>query len=408
MTDTAFSKSLQKEVDPEQYMELKDLDEGSVHAVAREDVICPICKVGGGTFVRASRSEGYNKKAHFRFAGENGEGHHLACDFYGDRLSAEVSQHLIRFTTDRTKYSKVIRKLVCAGLQEGIFTQENMRQMREWFFNKRKESTFEIWLDEEDLGWLEFIAGLRLSHLAWTDSDILPFSPIQATVPGFLWPRAIDRETVRVHQATLQKLRELSVYKRDISSILEHLTKNRGRMILDPVLLEDEIRKTLKLTAFIRENYVEFKTKTVSEKSYAEDKFLAFAALLLFVSGWDIDTAISKFSTIARVREVDDMLAGNFIGLNPYFRYDVASAVKRLQDAWPIEYKKIELHDVEQAMRDMYEKYSQSLRFPVPPLAPLLPDIYITQHQKWEQKQAEIEAMINPDVSNPFVGFDDV
>ena len=102
------------------------------------------------------------------------------------------------------------------------------------------------------------------------------------------------------------------------------------------------------------------------------------------------------------------MLAGNFIGLNPYFRYDVASAVKRLQDAWPIEYKKIELHDVEQAMRDMYEKYSQSLRFPVPPLAPLLPDIYITQHQKWEQKQAEIEAMINPDVSNPFVGFDDV
>ncbi|MCS5771085.1 hypothetical protein LNP47_28290 [Klebsiella pneumoniae subsp. pneumoniae] len=183
MTDTAFSKSLQKEVDPEQYMELKGLDEGSVHAVAREDVICPICKVGGGTFVRASRSEGYNKKAHFRFAGENGEGHHPACDFYGDRLSVEVSQHLIRFTTDRTKYSKVIRKLVCAGLQEGIFTQENMRQMREWFFNKRKKSSFEILLDEEDLGWLEYIADIRFSHLAWTDSDILPFAPIQATVP---------------------------------------------------------------------------------------------------------------------------------------------------------------------------------------------------------------------------------
>lgn len=62
MTDTAFSKSLQKEVDPEQYMELKGLDEGSVHAVAREDVICPICKVGGGTFVRASRSEGITRK----------------------------------------------------------------------------------------------------------------------------------------------------------------------------------------------------------------------------------------------------------------------------------------------------------------------------------------------------------
>lgn len=179
-------------------------------------------------------------------------------------------------------------------------------------------------------------------------------------------------------------------------------------MILDPELLEVEIRKTLKLTAFIRENYVEFKSKTVNEKSYAEDKFLAFAALLLFVSGWDIDTAIGKFSTIARVRQVDDMLAGNFIGLNPYLRYDVASAVKRLQDAWPIEYKKVELHDVEQAMRKMYEKYNQSLRFPVPPLAPLPPDIYITEHQKWEQKQAETEVMLNPARKNPFVDFDDV
>lgn len=55
MTDTAFSKSLQKEVDPEQYLALKNLDDSSIHAVAREDIICPICKVGGGSFVRASR-----------------------------------------------------------------------------------------------------------------------------------------------------------------------------------------------------------------------------------------------------------------------------------------------------------------------------------------------------------------
>lgn len=44
MTDTAFSKSLQKEVDPEQYLALKNLDDSSVHAVAREDIICQFAK----------------------------------------------------------------------------------------------------------------------------------------------------------------------------------------------------------------------------------------------------------------------------------------------------------------------------------------------------------------------------
>ena len=112
MTDTAFSKSLQKEVDPEQYLALKNLDDSSVHAIARDDIICPICKVGGGSFVRATRNGGYHKKAHFRFTGEDGQGHHPSCDFYGDRLTSEVKQHLVSFTKDRTKYSQVIRKLV--------------------------------------------------------------------------------------------------------------------------------------------------------------------------------------------------------------------------------------------------------------------------------------------------------
>lgn len=152
---------------------------------------------------------------------------------------------------------------------------------------------------------------------------------------------------LRVHIKTLQQLRKISVSHRDISAILEHIDNNRGRAILDPSLLEDEINKTYKLTGFVMSNYIEFKTKTVSDRAYGEAKFLAFAALLLFVSDWDLNIAIGKFSKIARVKEVDDMLAGNFIGLNPYFRYDVAKAVKKLQDNWPIEYQELEHWDVE-------------------------------------------------------------
>lgn len=58
--------------------------------------------------------------------------------------------------------------------------------MREWFFNKRKDSTFEIWLESEHLDWLYYISGLRDAYLAWTTPDILPFAPIQVTVLVFL------------------------------------------------------------------------------------------------------------------------------------------------------------------------------------------------------------------------------
>lgn len=130
MTDTAYSKALQKEVDPEQYVALLGLDDSTVHAFAREDVVCPICETGGGSYVRASVNGAYRKKAHFRFAGDDDiSAHHPSCDFYGDRLSNEVSQHLVSFTTERTKITHVIRKMVCAGIQENIFTQEAMRNM---------------------------------------------------------------------------------------------------------------------------------------------------------------------------------------------------------------------------------------------------------------------------------------
>ncbi|EPV9253771.1 hypothetical protein ACWAWH_004818, partial [Salmonella enterica subsp. enterica serovar Montevideo] len=62
MTDTAYSKALQKEVDPEQYMALLGLDNNTVHAFAREDVVCPICEAGGGSYVRASGVGNYRKK----------------------------------------------------------------------------------------------------------------------------------------------------------------------------------------------------------------------------------------------------------------------------------------------------------------------------------------------------------
>ncbi|EGK9910313.1 hypothetical protein IOV16_004272 [Salmonella enterica] len=395
MTDTAYSKALQKEVDPEQYMALLGLDNNTVHAFAREDVVCPICEAGGGSYVRASGVGNYRKKAHFRFIGGSGvSAHHPSCDFYDDRLSNEVRQHLVRFTTDRTRITHVIRKMVCAGIQENVFTQEAMRNMRQWFFAKRRESTFEITLSHEQIDWLAYIIELPAYPYAWHRDTILPFHPMQAIVPGFDWAKAILRETVRLHQPTLECLDSLNIHRKNIVELRSFVHKTQNPTLLDPELLREEYAKTLQLNAFIINNYIEFQNKSVKDRADGEEKLLAFSALLLFVSGWDIDLAIAKFAAIANVRQVDDMLAGNFMGLNPYFKFSIANTTKALQDNWPINYQEIDGWQVEQSMRDTYVKHSLVLPVPLPPLQP---DLYVTKHLESEKRMAEINRMIESD-----------
>lgn len=380
MTDTAYSKHLQKEVDAEQYVDLLGIDKNQIHEFAHHDVLCPICEATGGTYVRAAKSGNYQKKAHFRFVGKSGESaHHPSCDFYGDRLSHEVGQHLVRYSTDRTKITHVIRALVCAGIQEKVFSQETMRLMRQWFFEKRTVSTFSVDISEDELDWLAYIIRLPMYPYADGRNDLLPFTPVQATIPGFSWEEAIRREAVRIHKPTLRAFAELKIWPKHIIDLQNYLQNGKQKLLIDPSLLSEEYAKTLQLTSFIVNNSAEFKSKAVRDRADGEEKLLAFAALLLFVSGWEIDLAIMKFAVIANVKQVDDMLAGNFIGLNPYLKFSIADTAKKLQENGGVKYKEVDLWEVEKTMRDNYEQYSRSHMYSLPPLGP---DLYINQYLK--------------------------
>ncbi|WP_230554986.1 hypothetical protein [Serratia plymuthica] len=333
-----------------------------------------------GDLRQSSKVRQLPKKAHFRFVGISGESaHHPSCDFYGDRLSHEVGQHLVRYSTDRTKITHVIRKLVCAGIQENVFSQETMRLMRQWFFKKRTSSAFSVDISEEDLGWLAFIIQLPRYPYANGWDDLLPFTPAQATIPGFSWEEAIQREAVRIHQPTLRVFQERKIWPKNIIDLQKYLQSNKPKFLIDPSLLREEYAKTLQLTSFIVNNSAEFKSKAVRDRVDGEDKLLAFAALLLFVSGWEIDVAIMKFAVIANVKQVDDMLAGNFIGLNPYLKFSIADTAKKLQENGGVKYKEVELWEVEKTMRDNYEQYNRNHMHSLPPLGP---DIYINQYLK--------------------------
>ncbi|HAE0775277.1 TPA_asm: hypothetical protein G2847_08750 [Salmonella enterica subsp. enterica serovar Enteritidis] len=394
MTDTAYSKSLEKEVDPEQYLVLTGHTIDTIHTFAREDIVCPICEATGGTFVRGGTNARFNRRAHFRFRNtKDKSNHHPSCDFYDERISPDVKNHLVYFSTDRTKITHVIRKMVCAGIQEGFFDQESMRQMRKWFFQKRVDSTFKLSLTEEQVSWLHYITDNTSVNWGYVNG-VAPFSPVQATIPGFSWEDAIQREFTLVHLPTLRKLQDLKVWRKQLSMLTKFVSSPSQGVLIDPTLLKDEYEKTLQLNAFIISSYDEFKNKSVRDRADGEVKLLAFSALLLFVSGWDINQAIEKFAVIANVDEVYGDLAGNFIGLNPYLKFELADTARKLQENWPIEYKEINYWQVEKRMRAMYEEDQKSRSTPLPPLPA---DIYITEHLKRKEEEERVRRWLEAD-----------
>ena len=358
MTDTAFSKQFNREVDPEQYVQLLGSD-ADVHSIARTDAICPVCKVDGASYVRASIGQ-YQKKAHFRFIGENGESaHHPLCDFYDDRLSAVARNSLVRFTKDRTKISVIIREWVCAGIQIGLFSQNEMWNMREWFFEKRKQSNLPIKVTWEYVNWLWYISNTKSRIPVYFRDETYKFHPSQATILGFKWKLAIESEFIRIHHATICRLFEDGIRTVDLETLQDYADPEKPKKaLIDPSLLRNEYRKTKLLTQFILNTYTPLQGLRQGRRvSGYEPIFRAFSALLLFISDWNFDTAIEKFSKIVNVSNIDDLLAGNFIGLNPFTDYQLSEALVKIQDE-QYEFVKEDLHSIETAMRNSYLDYS--------------------------------------------------
>lgn len=373
MAETAFSKQFEREIDPEQYIQL--LDAGTdLHAFTRSDIICPICKVGGASFVSATTGQ-KARKAHFRFTSDTGESaHDPLCDFYNDKLLDEVNEKLVLFSSDRTKISKVIRQRVCAGIQEGLFSQTDIWSMRCWFFDLRSKCSVPVVVPEQQ------VRAMNALYMLWRNnfgnSFDYPYHPLQANMPGFNWKRAIRQEFLRVNKQSIEKLIEFN-YRTKLLGYLDEFVKllDRGQMptsCVQPEALAPTQIVTQQLTKFIQQNDPEFRGMDKSENDSLVSKFSAFAVLLLYTSGWDLTVAINKYIRIINVKQVDDMLAGNIIGFDLFKGYSRSVALLSLQSEKirQTEFSYVGMQEIEQEMRNIYIEYS--LTHPLPPLAPPL------------------------------------
>ncbi|WP_052675543.1 hypothetical protein [Pseudomonas tussilaginis] len=341
---TAFSVSRQQELDVDQLLQLfadqyqrpklrrsepiPEIWKQVIHA----DVECPACFAKGAEIVRATSSKVTGeaiKQAYFRFPG----GHHAFCDFAA-LPPGEAPEGLVQFSsTARDGLSRAVRDLVCRGIQLGLLDQARIRSMREWFHQKKLSAVFQVTLDPQVFHW---VAAVQAA--AWP----VRYQPRWLTVnhelmgvPGFQMKTAMEVMLARRHESLLAYLSERAVMLRPLVSRIEKLLNaNSCKLVFDPTNLKAQYDVTQELARFISTHYDP--VHRALGRGYFDVKaskpLMAFTALLLFLSNWDLNKAASLFAQVASYRGTVDQNLGNVMGLNPFHDYDAWAALKALQE----------------------------------------------------------------------------
>ncbi|MFR0675497.1 hypothetical protein ACLUUI_16185 [Enterobacterales bacterium AW_CKDN230030176-1A_HGKHYDSX7] len=341
---TAFCVSRQQELDVDQLLQIftdhhqrpklkrsepiPDLWKQAIYA----DIECPACFAKGAEVVRATSSKVTGeavKQAYFRFPG----GHHPFCDFAA-LPPGEAPEGLVQFSaTARDGLSRAVRDLVCKGIHLGVLDQAKIRNMREWFHYKKVSAVFQVTLDPKIFQW---VAAVQAA--AWPvryQPQWLTVNNVLLDVPGFQLDTAMKVMLARRHESLLTYLSERAVMLRPLAGRLEKLMNaNSCKLVFDPTTLKVEYDATQELARFISHHY--HPVHRALGRNYFDVKaskaLMAFAALLLFISNWDLNKAASLFAQIASFRVGVDQNLGNVMGLNPFHDYDAWAALKALQE----------------------------------------------------------------------------
>src|SRR5690606_10254237 len=95
-----------------------------------------------------------------------------------------------------------------------------------------------------------------------------------------------------------------------------------GQIVFDPSILKSEYEASREMARFISQNYAPIFSETNRNSANLSTSVLALAALLLYVSDWNLNTAVSRFAKIATAVGDADRNLGNVMGLNPFHDYE--------------------------------------------------------------------------------------
>lgn len=358
MPITAFSASRKMELDVEQLLTQLATETGfgslakgapipdSWKEHFSTDLECSSCFCTGAEVVRASKSkvDGHNvRQAYFRFPqSETSAGHHPFCDFSGNVSAGFIPENLVQFSSAKDGVSRAVRDLVCKGIELKVFNQWDIRRMREWFFRTKLESQFTVTLDPRLPGWLDDLQRRASYNYYEREQEPIELTPEVLRIPGFRFEIAAIKEISLRYRPILDMAREKRLYSGAMRDRLEKLaTEYGGKSVFDPTTLQKQFERTNRFASFMCNNHPPLSRHSKAHSPLGSLKnpkpLLAFAALLLFISDWNLNVAVSQFALLATSELQPDESLGNVMGLNPFHDFPAWAMLKNMQELPPFE-----------------------------------------------------------------------
>ncbi|MBJ9573249.1 hypothetical protein [Citrobacter braakii] len=344
MTITAYSRTFKRELDAKQLESLFDENNAdsalSFRDFVKADIECPACNVSGGHYVAEAKSQSKGnvvKQAHFAFRDSQGKDTHLPfCDFYtgSDKLNVVSNDGRVDFMRSGSEATQLIGLMVCAGIEANIFTQQDIRNMRQWFLDLREQGSFIFNLNPHIV---QIARASLIRNKRNRDQYVVDVSETKNS-----W-FDIDNE---VYQSLYFKFPELALDRRDnpelwgirlkgvITKAKSIIVKDSGTPTFDRSILSEKYQLATQVASLVRGAHPRLRVLLGYSSSAlkSSNPLMAFAALLLFVSDWDATAAEKKIEAIMAVKTVTDITAGNVVGLNPFIHYSAWILVKALYE----------------------------------------------------------------------------
>lgn len=342
MPITAYSKTFKRELDASQLESLFNehpiSNEIAFRDFVKVDIECPACNVTGGHYVREgiSLTKGHKvKQAYFAFRDiEGNDSHQPFCDFYTGpgKQNLISNEGRIDFRKSNSLITRTIARMVCNGIAKEVFTQESIRNMRQWFLDLRQNGDFTFNLNPHMVGIsrasifrsernnTQYIVDPIASKNEWFDIDKEVYQSLYFKFP-FL---KLDYQK----NNHLYDIRLQSVIKKAKSIIL----KDSNVITFDRAILKEKYEQATQFALYIRSQEPILKTNLTYSISAVRNNnhLMALSALLLFISEWDSTLAQEKVNFLLQNDSAIDLNAGNVIGLNPFIHYSAWIIIKEL------------------------------------------------------------------------------
>jgi hypothetical protein len=323
------------------------------------DVVCPGCGLGKPAVVVAGRSKSNPRRltsqSHFRFP------EHLElCEFETNSSASSLDDHLVTLNSTNSALTRLIGDWVSKGIELGVFNQQTMREMRQWYLKARQDHSYRCEVDED------FVR--ELLKLPYDYPSLSPkFTPAMAKLPNFnpneFGNQRFIEENQDIYTVLNRGRHALYSMHQNQSIIVTRVKRSAGALIFNPSATQPHYEKVRQLAHFIvgQERLFKWPSKILhDERKTSYSLISAFCALLLFSNRGDMNGAIDAYARIRAGGNPVNPMTGNVIGLNPFFDHGILSAI-----AMAHEIKKLRPNGLVVGSRiDQIRREISSLAFP--------------------------------------------